>query len=150
NFIAMEYLRHLIEPHLSKIGHLQILEYYEKHPEEFQVEDSVQWQDLFVATARHPHHEAARKVAEVLAERVRRGESFVALAKEFDNGDSSLRANAEGVGRKPGEIRPVEAEKALFSLKDGQVGPLIEMRTGFHVVKVIKRQHAGKKPFDDK
>src|SRR5262249_48182176 len=44
NFMAMEYLRHRIDPHLQKIGHLQVAEYYQRHPEEFQVGDEVRWQ----------------------------------------------------------------------------------------------------------
>jgi parvulin-like peptidyl-prolyl isomerase len=148
-FMMMEYMRHRIDPHLQKIGHLQIVEYYDKHPDQFTVQDSVQWQDLFVANARHPSREAARAFAEALAGRIRKGEDFVRLAKEFDNGDSLFR-NGEGIGHKRGEIKPGEAEAVLFRLRDGEVGPLVELETGFHVVRLVKRQHAGVLPFDSK
>lgn len=150
NFIAMEYLRSRVEPHTQRIGHLQIAEYYEKNPQEFSVADSVVWQDLFIAVARHPSREAARQFAETLIGRIRKGENFARLAKEYDNGDSSLRDNAEGIGHKRGEIQPTEAEAALFSLKDGDIGPLIELETGFHLIRLVKRTHAGKQPFDEK
>ena len=65
NFLAMEYLRSRIEPHMNRVGHLQVLEYYETHGDEFKVEDSIDWQDIFIATARHPSPEAARKFAEI-------------------------------------------------------------------------------------
>jgi hypothetical protein len=149
NFMAMEYLRHRIDPHIQKIGHLQIVEYYDQHPDQFTVEDSVQWQDLFIAAGLHPSREAARQFAQALADRIRKGEDFVRLAKEFDNGDSSLR-QAEGIGRKRGEINPPQAEPVLFALKDGEVGPLVELETGFHVVRLVKRQKAGLLPFDHK
>lgn len=150
NFIAMEYLRSRIEPHTQRIGHLQVAEYYDKHPGEFAVEDSVVWQDLFIAVARHPSRDAARQFAEALVGRVRKGENFARLAKEYDNGDSSLRDNAEGIGRKRGEIQPTEAEAVLFSLEDGGIGPLIELETGFHLIRLVKRTHAGRQPFDEK
>jgi parvulin-like peptidyl-prolyl isomerase len=148
NFMTMEYLRHLIEPHLSRIGHTQIVEYYDSHPEQFQVPDSVEWQDLFVAAGQHPSREAARQFAETLAGRARRGEDFVRLVNVFDNGDSRFR-NGAGIGSKHGEIKPPEAEPVLFRLRDGGVD-LIELPTGYHIIRVVKRQYAGPVPFDEK
>jgi parvulin-like peptidyl-prolyl isomerase len=149
NFIAMEYLRSRIEPSLNKIGHLQVVGYYEKHPDEFKVEDSVVWQDIFIAKGRHASPAAARQFAEALLSRVRKGEDFVRLAKEHDNGDSSLRENAEGIGRKRGEIKPPEAESVLWSMKPGQAA-LIELEFGYHILKLSEREYAGVQPFDDK
>lgn len=150
NFIAMEYLRTRVEPQLNKIGHKEVVEYYEKHPEDFKVDDRVVWQDIFIANARHPNPGAARQFAEVLMERIRKGEDFVRLAKEFDNGDSSLRENAEGIGNKRGEIQPRQAEMVLFQLKEGQLGPIIELETGYHIIRLVKRTYAGLTPFDDR
>jgi parvulin-like peptidyl-prolyl isomerase len=147
-FLFREYMRQRVEPSLNRVGHEQIVEYYEKHPEEFKVEDKVEWQDLFIAAAQHPTREDARKLAAVLAERVRRGEDFARLANEFDNGDAKFRG-AEGQGGKRGEIRPSEAEAVLWQMHDGEVGPLIELPTGFHVIRLVKRTHAGTLPFND-
>ena len=68
--------------------------------------------------------------------------------KEFDQGDSSWR-QGEGEGHRPGEIRPVELEPVLFGLKAKEVGPVVEVTHGFHVVKVTKREYTGRKPLDD-
>lgn len=149
NFMAMEYMRSRIDPNLQRIGHAQIVDYYDKHPEEFQVADSVQWQDIFIAAQRHASREAARRFAEVLANRIRTGEDFVKLAAQFDDGDSSLR-NGDGIGRNRGEIKPHEAEALLFQLRDGEVGPVIELDSGFHIIRLVKREHAGPMPFDEK
>jgi hypothetical protein len=147
-FLFREYIRQRVEPSINRIGHEQIVEYYERHPEQFKVEDKVEWQDLFIAAGQHPTREDARKLAEVLAERVRRGEDFARLANEFDNGDAKFRG-AEGQGSKRGEIRPSEAEVVLFQMRDGEVGPLIELPTGYHVIRLVKRTHAGMLPFSD-
>jgi hypothetical protein len=149
NFISMEYMRFRIELHLAKIGHLQVAEYYEKHKDQFTVGDSARWQDLFVASARHPRPEDARKLAEALAERVKKGEDFVKLAKVYDNGESSLREQAEGIGHKHGEIKPAEAESVVFALRKGDVA-VVEIENGFHVVRLLERQYAGLRPFDEK
>src|SRR5262249_25954347 len=78
------------------------------------------------------------------------GEDFTKLAKEFDRGVASLHENAEGVGHKRGEINPPEVEKILFQLKEGQVGPVVEIHTGYHIVRVAKREYAGRMPCDEK
>jgi hypothetical protein len=147
-FISMEYLRFRIASYISRIGHPEITEYYDRHPEEFQNPDSVQWQDLFIDVLKHPSREAARAFAEVLASRIRKGEEFVRLAEEYDNGDSKYR-KYDGLGHKRGEIRPPEAEVVLFGLKDGAVA-VVEIGSGFHVVRQVKREYAGPMPFDDK
>jgi parvulin-like peptidyl-prolyl isomerase len=149
NFLAMEYLRSRIEPQMNRIGHLQVAEYYETHPDEFKVDDNVVWQDIFIAAARHPTREAARTFAEGLLGRIRNGEDFVRLAKEHDNGDSSLRDNAEGIGHKRGEITPAEAEEVVFGLKKDE-SALVEVAGGYHIVKLRERQYAGRLPFNDK
>jgi parvulin-like peptidyl-prolyl isomerase len=148
-FIYQEYLRFRAGPELERMGAEQIREYFKSHAEEFQTVDSVDWQDLFVAASRHPSREAARQFAEQLRQRAIKGDDFVQLVKEHDNGDASYR-NGEGFGHKRGEIKPTEAEAVLFSLKDGQVGPLVELTNGFHIVRLVKRENAGKVAFDAK
>jgi parvulin-like peptidyl-prolyl isomerase len=148
NFLAMEYMRSRLEPQLNRIGHVQVLEYYQAHADEFKVEDHVVWQDIFIAAARHASREAAHGFAEGLLARVRKGEDFAALAKEHDNGDSSLRDNAEGIGHKRGEIAPAEAEPVLWGLKKGECA-VVEVGGGYHIVKLRERQYAGRRQFED-
>jgi hypothetical protein len=150
NFMEFEYLRNRIFPLLeTRVNHQMIVDYYDKHPEEFTVNDSVKWQDLFVAVAKHGTRAETRTFAESLADQARRGADFATLVKDNDDGDSSLR-DGDGVGTKRGEIRPTEAEAALLKMTDGQVGALIELPTGFHVIKLVHRQVAGLLPFDQK
>jgi parvulin-like peptidyl-prolyl isomerase len=150
NFMELEYLRQRIFPLLdTRVNHQMIAEYYDSHPEEFKVSEGVEWQDLFVAAAKFPSRAEARAFAESLAEQARNGADFAKLVKEHDDGDSTLRGGA-GVGGKRGEIRPPEAEDHLFTLTDGTVGPIIELPSGFHVIKLVHRQQAGLRPFDDK
>jgi hypothetical protein len=149
-FIQRAYIHNRIESKLDQIGHTQILEYYRGHPEEFQVADSVEWQDLFIATdsGKYGPGDGARKYAEVLAQRVRKGEEIPRLvAAGHDDGDSTLRKGA-GIGNKRGDISPREAEPILFRMKPGEV-TVVPLPSGFHVIRLVKRQQAGMKPFDD-
>ncbi len=149
NFMMMEYLRSRVHPYLDEVGPRQILEYYDKHPEEFQRPDAVQWQDIFVlADNKFASRAEAHHLAEQLAERARGGEDFAKLAEKYDNGDSSFR-KGEGIGTKRGDIKPSEAENVLFQLKDGETA-VVELEKGFHVIRLVKRDYAGQTPFDVK
>ncbi len=151
NFMALEYLKNVVGGAIEKgTTHTIIVEYYESHPEEFKVDDNVVWQDIFIDASRHPSRTVARAHAQALADRARKGEDFAALSKQYDNGDSSLRKNAEGIGRRPNEIRPPEARDVLFKLHDGEVGSLIELSTGYHIVRVVKHELAGQMKLDEK
>jgi hypothetical protein len=130
-------------------GHAQVEAYYAKHPEEFQFRDSVDWQDVYLSLGKKKWTpEEAHNFADVLAVRVRRGEDFVTLCKPYDDGDSALR-NGEGLGHKRGEISPPILEKTLFEMKEGDL-TVVEVEGGYHVVRVVKRQHAGPMPLDEK
>ncbi len=146
-FIYQQYLQFRISPALEKIGHVELKEYYDAHPDEFDTSDSVQWQDIFVATGAYPSPDAARKAAEQVRDRMRQGEDIAKLLS-LDNGDSSYR-NGDGLGRKRGEIKPPEAEAVLFKLKEKETA-VVPTGGGYHVVRVVKREFAGKMPFDEK
>ncbi len=148
-FIAQEYLRSRVMPFIDAIGHEQILEYYLKHPEEFQVVDSVKWQDVFIDAAKPGRTRAEAKLfAEQIVERLNAGADFADYIK-YDDGDSVIRQGM-GYGSLRGEIQPREAEPILFKMKDGEVGPVLEMPTGFHIIKLVKREYAGKMKFDER
>jgi parvulin-like peptidyl-prolyl isomerase len=146
-FMAVEYMRNLIMPALDRISREEIEDFYQKHPEEFQVKDGVTWQDIFVDAAKYRDRASARQFASTLAIRAKAGEDFKGLVKAFDQGDSSYR-NGEGYGHLPGQIKPPEAEPVLFKMRPGEVGPIVETWNGFHVIRLIKREYKGIKPFD--
>lgn len=149
NYMMMEYVRNLIFPTVNRISLQQIREYYEENPKEFVIEDRVKWLDIFVDASRYADRETARQAAEAIAAHARAGVDFRELAKKHDAGDSSLR-NGEGLGEKRGEIIPAQAEQIVLSLKPGEVGPVIDLGFGFHIVKVADRQYAGRQPLDEK
>lgn len=149
NFMSQEYVHSRIEPHISRIGHTEIAEYYDSHREEFTQPDSVEWQDIFIDASQHASRPAARQFADSLLQRIRQGEDFAKLSWEFDNGTSGRYRKGEGEGRKRGEVRPREAEEVLFSMHDGDL-QIIERPRGFHILRLVKRAYAGPIPFDGK
>jgi parvulin-like peptidyl-prolyl isomerase len=149
NIMALEFMKNLIVPKLDSVGREDLENYYKQHPEEFKVPDSVTWQDIFIDASKFPNRDAAQQFAETLSARARNGEDFSKLVKEYDQGDSSYR-NGEGFGKRRGEIRPVQAEAVLFQMQPSEIGPVIALGTGFHVVKLLTREREGLKPFNEK
>lgn len=149
NFMATEYIRSRVEPHISSIGHREISEYYNGHRDEFTQPDSVDWQDIFLNVSRHASPAAARQFAESLMQRARQGEDFAKLSVEFDNGESGRFRKGAGRGHTRGDIDPPEAEKVLFQMHEGDI-EILERPHGLHIIRLVKRQYAGPIPFDAK
>jgi parvulin-like peptidyl-prolyl isomerase len=146
-WLASQYIHYRVGAYLTRVGHIEIADYYDRHQEDFRVTDSVEWQDLFIDAAEHRSRAAARAFADVLADRARRGESFAVLAEQYDRGDSKLR-QFKGVGTHKGEVRPPEAEAPLFRMQDGDIA-VVEIGSGFHVIRLVHRETAHRRPFDD-
>jgi parvulin-like peptidyl-prolyl isomerase len=150
-YFADQYLFFLISTRLDQaVGHAQIMEYYQTHPEEFVATEGVEWQDIFFdpSNPRYGSRPGARQAAEQVVARLRAGED-IAKFLPLDDGDSKTR-DGQGMGHRRGEIQPAEAEAMLFRLNDGEVGDVVEVPGGFHVVRVITRTHAGPMPFNEK
>jgi parvulin-like peptidyl-prolyl isomerase len=147
-YMMQTYLRDKLSPKLDSLGLADVREYYATHLNEFQAEDRVKWQDLFVLTERFKSVEEARQYANQLAARAGKGDDFAKLAAEFSMGDSKAR-NGAGIGDKPGEIFPQDLEPTILALKAGQI-TVKETETGCHIIRVAERTFAGPKPYDEK
>jgi len=149
-FMAREYMRNLIFPAVdSGIGLPQIREYYLQHLDEFRQDDRVEWQDIFIDQSKYASRDEATKVAQSVANLGRTGQDFIRLAAQYDKDNSGF-GKAEGLGQRRGEIRPIECESYLFQMRPGEVGPVVELPTGFHVFRLVKRDVAGQTPLNDK
>jgi len=142
------FLNSLLKESGRGVALVQIEDYYRSFPKEFQIAERIRWQHLFVSTSRFATPADAKLYAEWLQKSVKEGRDVAALAKEYGHGDSALRSG-EGIGDKPGEIRPTELEPALLAMKADQVSELIQDANGIHIVKVQERVVAGTKPLDE-
>jgi peptidyl-prolyl cis-trans isomerase SurA len=139
-----------IRDKVKTIGLAELRDYYDANPQDFKVQDRAKWMYITVLTSRFKTADEAKQYANWLSEQAAKGVDFNELVKKYGMGDSALRGG-EGIGEKIGDIRPQELEATIFSMtKAGQVSQPVSVPVGYHVVKLLERDLAGVKPFDEK
>lgn len=78
---------------------------------------------------------AAKAKAEEILSRLKAGEDFAALAKEYSDDPGSAEDGGSLGFFKRGEMVP-EFEEAAFSLNVGEISDIVETRYGYHIIKV--------------
>jgi peptidyl-prolyl cis-trans isomerase SurA len=83
--------------------------------------------------------EVARQQITAIRERVKKGESFEALAERYSEDPVSAKQGGELGFWKRGELVP-EYEAAAFKLKPGETSEVVESIFGFHIIQLIERR----------
>ncbi|HMP05647.1 MAG TPA: peptidylprolyl isomerase [Lacipirellulaceae bacterium] len=155
--IATEWLKQRL-PKRSPITYEALLAYYQDHPREFEVEAEVDWEELMVRFDRcgGDRREAWRQLCEMgnevwqsaLANPELRGPAFAAVARARSHGAT---ASEGGVHKDTtlGALRCEALNEALATLQIGQMSDGIESEVGFHIVRVLRRTEAGRRPFTE-
>ena len=150
NILVDIFVGQTIRDKVKAIGLAEQRDYYDRHAEEFRTTDRAKWQCATVLASRFKTTDEAKQYADWLSGQAKGGADFAGLVKQYGMGDSKLR-DGEGLGEKRGEIQPKELEATVFSLtKAGEVSKAIPAAVGYHIVKVIERDVAGMRPFDEK
>ncbi len=121
DFMKSDYVQQWLIAKRDAIGTAEMKDHYEKHSDEFLVEDSVKWQDLFIRIDRFLSDDDAKTYAEWLLEQAKQ-EKFAKLM-EFDDGIARWN-NGFGFGEKKGQIKPA---------RTGTLDPRHEIRPSRHL-----------------
>jgi len=132
-------------------------DYYTNHPADFEQPEQVRLCDILLLTidpsTRTPlttdQQEAKRKKIDDLLKRARGGENFTNLAAQYSEDIASKDNNGELPPLSRDRLGP-ELAAAAFSLTNGQISDVIEMASGYCIVKLLERIPAKMLAYTDK
>lgn len=81
--------------------------------------------------------DAAKKKAERVLARVRKGEDFGELARQFSEGPSAPKGGDLGLTSRGDMVR--EFEEVAFSLEPGQISDIVQTKFGLHIIQLLRK-----------
>jgi peptidyl-prolyl cis-trans isomerase D len=123
---------------------------YQDSIQQYAVPNQVHVQHILFKTVGQTDAEVAetKKKAEDVLKQARQGVKFDELAKKYSEDPGSKDKGGELGWIRQGQTVP-EFEKEAFSLAPGQISDLVRTQYGFHIIKVLEKQTAHTKPFDE-
>jgi len=139
NILLEEIIEDLKQKEL-KVTEEEIKDYYEKNKEQFLHPLKVRASHILLPT---------RKEAEEVLKRLKEGESFTKLVKEYSIDTLTVDKGGDLGYFSRGEMVP-EFEKAVFSLKNlGDITGIIKTPFGYHIAKLTGRKKAESKTLEE-
>jgi len=128
----------------------QLLKYYQEHLNEYKEAELVQLAGIFLMVKDQDNKdeltELTKKGEGILA-RIKAGEDFGALAKEFSQGPGAEEGGA--LGEFNAAQIDSELKKVIDGLSDGNISNLIIKQSGIQIIKLLRRTGANIKPFEE-
>lgn len=123
---------------------------YQQNIQQYQVPDRVHAEHILLTTVGKTDAEVAeiKKTAESVLAQAKKGANFEELAKKYSEDPGSKTKGGDLGWLLRGQTVP-EFEKAAFSLPKGAISDLIRTQYGFHIIKVLDKETAHTKPFDE-
>ncbi len=130
-----------------KVSEEEIKSYYESNIGEFERQEEVKARHILIKTEDKGEDEAKKLSYEIL-EKLKKGEDFAKLAKEFseDPGSKDTGGDLGYFGR--GQMVP-EFEEAAFSLEVGEFSEPVKTQFGYHIIQVLDHRIGGTKPLEE-
>ncbi len=124
--------------------------YYNDHIDDYKVQNSVHAEHILFKTVGKTDAEVAeiRQKAEDVLKQVKKGANFEDLAKKYSEDDGSKAKGGDLGWIVEGQTVP-EFQQAAFSLPKGATSDLVKTQYGFHIIKVLDRQTAHTKTFEE-
>jgi parvulin-like peptidyl-prolyl isomerase len=132
----------------TKYSDDEVKKYYDSHKGTGEL-DQIHVQHILFATVAmpspadptggKPDAEAKKKTAEDVLQRVKNGEDFGELAKQYSD-DPGSKEKGGDLGWSPRFKFVPEFEEAAWKLQPGQVSELVKTDYGYHIIKVLERK----------
>lgn len=137
-------IRQLIDQKIASkitITDAQTKTYYDDNPEMFKQPEQVKASHILIKVesgAAEAQKTEARKKIESVQQKVKSGDDFAQLAKEYSEGPSKTRGGDLGYFRRGQMVKPFE--DAAFAMQKNEVSDIVETRFGYHLIKVYDKK----------
>jgi peptidyl-prolyl cis-trans isomerase D len=123
---------------------------YQRDIQQYEVPNRVHVEHILFMTVGKPDAEVdeIKKKAEDVLKQVKMGAKFEDLAKKNSEDPGTKDKGGDLGWIVQGQTVP-EFEKVAFSLQPGTVSDLVKTQYGFHIIKVLAKETAHTKPFDE-
>ena len=139
-------IRDLIDQKITnqiKISDAETKAYYDNNPQMFKQPEQIKASHILIkvdATAAQAQKKEARDKIETVQQKVKAGDDFAQLAKEYSEGPSKTRGGDLGYFRRGQMVKPFE--DVAFAMKTNEVSSIVETRFGYHIIKVYDKKPA--------
>jgi peptidyl-prolyl cis-trans isomerase D len=134
----------------AQVSDAEVQKYYDEHAAEYDKPEQVHARHILFRFAPGATAEDKAKVRqhaqEVLA-KVKAGEDFAALAKQYSEDASAAQGGDLGTFTRGKMVAPFE--RAAFSLAPGETSDLVESPFGLHIIKVESKEPAHTQTLDE-
>ena len=123
---------------------------YQRDIQQCEVPNRVHVEHILFMTVGKPDAEVdeIKKKAEDVLKQLKKGAKFEDLAKKYSEDPGTKDKGGDLGFIVQGQTVP-EFEKVAFSLQPGTVSDLVKTQYGFHIIKVLAKETAHTKPFDE-
>jgi len=123
---------------------------YQRDIQQYEVPNRVHVEHILFMTVGKPDAEVdeIKKKAEDVLQQLKKGAKFEDLAKKNSEDPGTKDKGGDLGWIVQGQTVP-EFEKVAFSLQPGTVSDLVKTQYGFHIIKVLAKETAHTKPFDE-
>jgi peptidyl-prolyl cis-trans isomerase D len=128
----------------------QVLAQYKKNIQDYQVPDRAHVEHILLMTVgkTDAEIEEIQKKAQDILNQARKGANFEDLAKKYSE-DPGTKDKGGDLGWIVKGQTVAEFEKAAFSLPKGSISDLVKTQYGFHIIKIMDKETAHTKTFDE-
>lgn len=125
-------------------------EQYQANIQQYQAPNQVHVQHILFRTVGKTDAEVeeVKKKAEDVLKQAKKGAKFDELAKKYSEDPGSKDKGGDLSWIRQGQTVP-EFEKTAFSFAPGQISDLVKTQYGFHIIKVLEKETAHTKPFEE-
>jgi peptidyl-prolyl cis-trans isomerase C len=146
-------IEQFISTYLAKnttVSDQEIKDFYEKDPTLFKQPEQVRASHILIKIdpqANESQKATSKKKMQEIQNKLKNGEDFAALAKEFSQCPSSAKNGDLGYFGRGNMVKPFE--EVSFALKTGEVSDIVETQFGYHLIKVTDKKPESTLPFEN-